>query len=398
MSKCVTVYTQAYNVENYIEQCIKSVLSQTFQDFEWILVENGSTDKTREIIRKYAALDERIKPDYFDVNQDGFTNYYIAEKADGRYIVKIDSDDWIEPEYLEKLIAPFEDPDVDISICGAVNYEEETGRETPHEYGELDGVYSKSDIEKQFIEMRSYMGTYWGKMFRREIFCSILPDMKEIGEKLKKGDNFGGDVAFALCYLGECKKLAFVNERMYHYRIHNNSYATRTIGTNRVFSCLALRETEHHFLHNVNAYTEQNVIMVDLLFWQNIEQLFKNIIRADWDTDQKIKTISEVCANKDLQLLRKEAYNSKVRTILMGDIAWCYMNAGNSKYLKNVLMLLEPDIFDSISNETYEWMRENQILMSYIIMGEFDNAKRYMEEITTGNNVDYIRELQQRMH
>ena len=107
---------------------------------------------------------------------------------------------------------------------------------------------------------------------------------------------------------------------------------------------------------------------------------------------------SEVCANKDLQLLRKEAYNSKVRTILMGDIAWCYMNAGNSKYLKNVLMLLEPDIFDSISNETYEWMRENQILMSYIIMGEFDNAKRYMEEITTGNNVDYIRELQQRMH
>ena len=149
MSKCVTVYTQAYNVENYIEQCIKSVLSQTFQDFEWILVENGSTDKTREIIRKYAALDERIKPDYFDVNQDGFTNYYIAEKADGRYIVKIDSDDWIEPEYLEKLIAPFEDPDVDISICGAVNYEEETGRETPHEYGELDGVYSKSDIEKQ---------------------------------------------------------------------------------------------------------------------------------------------------------------------------------------------------------------------------------------------------------
>ena len=159
---------------------------------------------------------------------------------------------------------------------------------------------------------------------------------------------------------------------MYHYRIHNNSYATRTIGTNRVFSCLALRETEHHFLHKVNAYTEQNVIMVDLLFWQNIEQLFKNIIRADWDTDQKIKTISEVCANKDLQLLRKEAYNSKVRTILMGDIAWCYMNAGNSKYLKNVLMLLEPDIFDSISNETYEWMRENQILMSYIIMGEFD--------------------------
>ena len=65
----ITIYTQAYNVEPYIEQCIKSVISQTYHDFEWLLIENGSTDGTRDIIRKYAQLDGRIKVEYFEQNR-----------------------------------------------------------------------------------------------------------------------------------------------------------------------------------------------------------------------------------------------------------------------------------------------------------------------------------------
>ena len=60
MNKLITIYTQAYNVEPYIEQCIKSVISQTYCNFEWLLIENGSTDGTKEIIRKYEQLDSRI--------------------------------------------------------------------------------------------------------------------------------------------------------------------------------------------------------------------------------------------------------------------------------------------------------------------------------------------------
>ena len=62
----ITIYTQAYNVEPYIEQCIKSVISQTHREFEWLLIENGSTDKTREIIKRYVQSDNRIKVTYLD--------------------------------------------------------------------------------------------------------------------------------------------------------------------------------------------------------------------------------------------------------------------------------------------------------------------------------------------
>jgi len=96
----VTIYTQAYNVENYIVQCIESVLGQSYGEFEWILVENGSQDRTREIIQIYEKKDARIKCIYHDVNQTGFAQDYICQYAQGEYIAKLDSDDFWGSRYL----------------------------------------------------------------------------------------------------------------------------------------------------------------------------------------------------------------------------------------------------------------------------------------------------------
>ena len=242
----ITIYTQAYNVEPYIEQCIKSVISQTYHDFEWLLIENGSLDGTRDVIRKYAQLDDRIKVEYFDKNRTGFANDYIQEKAKGEYIVKLDSDDWIGPDYLRKLLDLMEKKKVDISICGAVDYEEETGEKFPHEYGLLNGIYQTTDIRENYIELRSYLGTYWGKMFKKDIFCKVLPKMKVVDKKLEQGSYFGGDTAFMLCYLMECKKMAFINERMYFYRIHGGGSASCTMGINRISSYFIAGFQQHH--------------------------------------------------------------------------------------------------------------------------------------------------------
>lgn len=94
-----------------------------------------------------------------------------------------------------------------------------------------------------------------------------------------------------------------------------------------------------------------------------------------------------------------ETYNSKVRAILVNYIAWCYMNMGNEdgEYIRNMMVLLEPSIYDSISDETYEWMRKDQILMSYIIMGEYLNAQTYLEQMKTADNEFYIKELEIRL-
>lgn len=374
-------------------------MSQTYHDFEWLLIENGSTDGTRDIIRKYAQLDDRIKVEYFEKNRTGFANDYIQEKAKGEYIVKLDSDDWIEPDYLERLVYPMETDHVDMAVCGALNYEQETGEEEPHEYGELNDIYFVQDIKIHYIEMYSYMGTYWAKIMRLDIFKKVLPQMSTINNELKVGDGYGGDTAFVLCYFSQCNSIAFINKKMYHYRLHSGSATVNTVSTNRLECYLILREIEKNFLHIKNAGTKENIVFVELIFWLNMDQMFKSIIKTGWPISKKIKALGEVCADCRVKQIRKENFNSKIRKIIATYTAWCYMNMNNDdgECLKNMLILLEPDIFESISNEAYEWMRKDQTLMSYIIMGEFIHAQEYIKQISIPDNEGYIQELQKRL-
>ena len=395
MSKLITIYTQAYNVEQYIDQCIKSVMTQTYRNFEWLLIENGSTDKTRDIIRKYAGMDERIKVNYYDKNRTGFGNDYIRKYAKGEYLVKLDSDDWIETEYLEKLIYPMEQYKADISICGALDFEEKTGKEFAHEYGELEGVYEAKDIRDNFVEMRSYMGTYWGKMMRKNIFCEILPDHKAVYGRLRAGNSYGGDTAFMLRYFARCKTMAFISDRLYHYRIRSNSWSMQTISPKRLESYMALRDIEKEFLKVCSAETEQNTILIEMSFWTNLEQLFKRIINSDWTIQKKIKALHTIYMDSRVKEIRKENYNSKVRTILSTYAAWYFMNMGEkqNKDLRDVLILLEPDIFVNITDDTYEWMSRQKELMAYIIVGEYAGAREYVKKIMDESNTTYISDL-----
>lgn len=395
----ITIYTQAYNVEKYIEQCIKSVISQTYHDFEWLLIENGSSDGTRDVIRKYAQLDDRIKVEYFEKNRTGFANDYIQEKAKGEYIVKLDSDDWIEPDYLEKLLDPMEKQGADISVCNARRYDEETGEECVYNHAQLQGVYRMQDIKDNYLDIRFNIGSYWGKMFQKKIFCKILTKVAEIDKMLKVGNYYGGDTTFMFCYLSECSIMAFSDEKLYNYRIYKSGSSARTMNLERLECYFVLRNMETDFLHKFNADTAQNIILVELSFWENIAQLFKFAIKQNWTITQKMKTMSEICSDSRVKKIRRETHISKVRTIMSTYIAWAYMNAtdDDNLYLKDMLILLDPDIFETISDTTYEWTRKDQMLMSYIIMGELTQAKNYLKQIMMPDNGSYVQELQERL-
>lgn len=394
-SVLVTIFTPAYNVENYITKCIDSVLNQTFKNFEWIIVENASTDSTPTIIKKYEKIDSRIKVIHHTVNMNFFAQTYIEKYAKGKYIAKIDSDDWLEPDYLENLLYPMEKQNVDITICGALDYEQDTHKEFPHEYGMLNGIFEVSDIKKNFIEMRSYMGTYWGKMLRKDIFCRIFSKMQVVDQKLREGNNFGGDTAFILYYLMECRKIAFINKRMYHYRIHGKSNATLTMGLNRITCYVTLREIEKEFLNRCHAATKENILFVEISFWTNLEKLLKSVINDNIPLEKKLQNLHRIYTDSKIKQIREESYNSKIHTILSTYVAWYFMNMEKSRNrdLKDMLILLEPNIFKNISDTTYDWMEQQQELMAYIIMGEYIGAKEYIEKNTTENNKIYVSDL-----
>ena len=115
--KKVTIIVPVYNVEKFIGKCIKSVLNQTYKNFELIIVNDGSPDNSLEICNYYNSLDDRIK--IFTKENGGLSSArnYGIEKASGDYICFIDSDDYIEKDFIKNLLETALKSDSDIVIC-----------------------------------------------------------------------------------------------------------------------------------------------------------------------------------------------------------------------------------------------------------------------------------------
>ena len=120
LNALISVIVPAYNVENYLERCIKSLQDQTYSDIEILIVDDGSTDQTDRIRKKLAAKDKRIK--CLSYEKQG--NYGLSaarnlgiENAAGEYIAFVDSDDFVGPRFLEILYQNIVRYQADISVC-----------------------------------------------------------------------------------------------------------------------------------------------------------------------------------------------------------------------------------------------------------------------------------------
>lgn len=120
LNALISVIVPAYNVENYLERCIKSLQEQTYSDIEILIVDDGSTDQTDRIRKKLAAKDKRIKC----LSYEKKGNYGLSaarnlgiEKAAGEYIAFVDSDDFVGPRFLEILYQNIVRYQADISVC-----------------------------------------------------------------------------------------------------------------------------------------------------------------------------------------------------------------------------------------------------------------------------------------
>lgn len=101
MNHLISVIVPVYNAEKYISKCIDSILSQTFKDFELILINDGSTDNSDLICGKYASIDNRVKVFHKQNGGAGSARNLGVQKAVGDWIMFVDADDWIEPECLD---------------------------------------------------------------------------------------------------------------------------------------------------------------------------------------------------------------------------------------------------------------------------------------------------------
>lgn len=388
----VTLFTPAYNVENYIEKCIKSIQAQSFRNYEWIIVENGSTDTTKNIIERYAQQDLRIKVIYHKENMDGFAQKYIIDYAVGKYIVKIDSDDWVDSQFLEKMIVKMQQENADLVCCNTSVFDQETGKNNPHEYSLLNDVFTKEDINNIYLDMRPYLMAYWAKIMKKELFEMTEKAMTDINIRLCSNSHFGGDTMFILVYLGYCNRIAFISDEMYHYRLHVHNATRVQMNVNRLENFLIIRELEEKFLQKSNAASVQNCTIYETFFWANIEMLLKSIIASENETIQKIKMIEQIYADERVVQIRVMFCNSKIRSIISTYATWCFLNLpkGAELHFEKILFLVDPKLFQNVSPKEYSFLVTEKILLSFLILGEYDNAAQYLQSLYEAGNLENI--------
>ena len=176
--KLISIIVPVYNVENYLGKCVESILNQTFKDFELILVDDGSSDKSGVMCDQYKEQDKRIKVVHKENGGLSSARNAGLEVAEGEYIGFIDSDDWIMPDMYQFLYDMAIISNADIAQCGFRKVDEEG-----YEYGE-DSV-SKSFVTKQYTGQEAIKQLYgktqdkeinfltWNKLYRSTLFSNL---------------------------------------------------------------------------------------------------------------------------------------------------------------------------------------------------------------------------------
>lgn len=128
MNKKISVIVAVYNTEKYLDRCIESLLNQTYKNIELVIVEDCSTDSSRKLLKKYKG-NKNIKVFYNRENRGlSYSRNYGLKKSTGDFIGYIDSDDYVEPDYYEKLMSSIKDNKSDIAICDIKLVDEQTNK------------------------------------------------------------------------------------------------------------------------------------------------------------------------------------------------------------------------------------------------------------------------------
>ncbi len=211
----VSVIVPVYNVEPYLHRCIDSILTQTYQNLEVILVDDGSPDNCPAICDEYAKKDARVTVIHkmngglSDARNIGMT------ASHGEYLMFVDSDDWLEKNAVECLYQLLISNDAQIAIGGMRRIEDRTEKILYTDFNGTKNVVSMAR-EKAMKDFFQNGCAAWGRLYRRSVHTGIEFPVGEINE----------DEAIVLSLLDRCNTVVQTNEIIYNYRCRDESITT----------------------------------------------------------------------------------------------------------------------------------------------------------------------------
>ena len=224
----ISLILNVYNGEKYIDKCITSILSQTYNNFEFIIVNDGSTDNTKDIIDIYSTKDNRIRAFHTENKGISSSRAFGLTKITGEYFIFIDGDDYVDKDYLKELYDSIVKNNADLATC---EYYEV--RDTGTSQIKILEHTNPIDYTRDLIHGKTWC-VVWNKLFKTNI-------VRENKISFIEGSRYWEDVPFSIIYSLYCKKITYIHKPLYHYIKNNSSSLTASEGENISFNECRIR-------------------------------------------------------------------------------------------------------------------------------------------------------------
>lgn len=222
----IDVLIPSYNCENYIKQCLNSLLSQSYKNINIIIADDGSTDKTFNILNEYQQTHTNIivfkKTHEHNISK---TRNFLLNKIKSDYFTFFDADDYAESTYIEELFSNLTAYDADISMCQKKRHHEKNHRILSNKNPKTLYFFNQKEALKQMLSSKLYNGTVYCKLFKTSI-------LKE--SKFDENIHYGEDLDFCFKVMQNANRFIYSNKKLYHYIIRKNSIVTSKFNTKKL--------------------------------------------------------------------------------------------------------------------------------------------------------------------
>lgn len=230
----ISVIIPVYNVEKYLAECIDSVLKQTYGNYEIILVDDGSIDDSGKICDEYAKNDKRIAVIHQENMGQATARNNGLYRAIGKYIYFLDSDDYIEPDTLKKLVKKAEIEEADIVFFDAVSFNDDTGKKSERQSYMKKMTYEACSGKEMFSKLQK------NKEFNNAVPLTFLRHTFLINNNLEYIPGITmEDILFSFQVMNKAERAVHLREVLYHRRYRAGS-VTKSVKTKNHFksSCI----------------------------------------------------------------------------------------------------------------------------------------------------------------
>ena len=304
-NELISIIVPVYKAEKYLENSVKSLLQQTYTNYEIILVDDGSPDKCGQLCDELAKEDDRIKVYHKENGGLSDARNYGVERATGEYIGFVDSDDYIHESMYEKLYEAIKKSGTLIVECGLTRVYKNTLR--PYYEGEdYFLILDKQGYLKEYLENRRLYGSAWCKLIHRDLAKKIKFPIGKIYE----------DAFYTLELLNNVDKYTLISGNYYYYYIRENSITTRPFSSKDMDYIEIMEKVCNYTLSNFPIYREQLLVRLTFAYISIFNQL---IVTDNYKKKNEYKILREKLKDIRFKIItnKKAPKNLKIAVLLL---------------------------------------------------------------------------------